>query len=64
MQREIVAYLQKRKIPLKSRHIATKFKMDIVDVIPILRVMAASHIIKYKTAERSEKIDWAGWVPA
>jgi hypothetical protein len=64
MQGEILAYLQKRKIPLKSRHIANKFEMDVIDMVPILRVMAASHLIKYKTAERSERIDWAGWIPA
>lgn len=64
MQGEILAYMQKRKIPLKSKHIAAKFDMDIQDMVIILNSLAQQHLIKYHVAQRTERVDWAGWIPA
>lgn len=64
MQGEILAYMEKRRIPLKTKHIATKFSMDPIDMIPILNMLAQQHLIKYQTAKRDSRIDWAGWILA
>lgn len=64
MRDKIVSYLQQRKIPLKTRHLARKFEIDIIELMPILNMLAQQHIIKYKKADRKDRIDWAGWILA
>ena len=64
MQGEILAYIKHRKIPLKTKHIAAKFNMEPIDMIPILNVLAQKHLIKYQTANRNNRVDWAGWITA
>lgn len=62
MHGEILAYIQKRKIPLKTKHIANKFNIDIQDMTTILNILCQHYFIKYQTAKRDQRIDWAGWI--
>lgn len=62
MQGEILAYMEKRKIPLKTKHIANKFNSDIQEITTILNILSQNYFIKYQTAQRQQRVDWAGWI--
>lgn len=63
MRDQILQYIEKRRIPLKTKHIATKFQMEPIDMTIILNQLAQQHLIKYQLADsRQFRVDWAGWV--
>ena len=62
MQGEILAYMEKRKIPLKTKHIANKFHTDIQEITIILNILSQQYFIKYQLAQRQDRVDWAGWI--
>jgi Mn-dependent DtxR family transcriptional regulator len=64
MHGEIIEYLKRRKIPIKSKHIARKLGVDTIDIMPILNMLAQMQIIQYIQGDRTQKVDWGGWVLA